>query len=683
VVEEVGVAKSGYKPTVGTDLSIGREINDGVSAGGEKRSLTATRADIYAKQNLYNGRGTESYVDETKARVMAAAYEVLNVANTVFNQTVEDYLQVLQNKELLKLAEDNVYTQAQILKQIEEKTAAGFGRQSDLLNTQSRLALARANVISKQQNLKQSTVALHKQVGRFLEPEQLVLPKIRYDFSDNVDKLVDIAFKNYPAIDVARFNVLVKKYAMKRTEALYYPQIDGELRAGYSNNTGGDIGDNKSYSAMLYLKYDFYDGGKRKAEKRKNMKDILKENERSYIERRNLNHSVRLAWNIRMAEKEKHFFLKEHQRLSGATLNAFKDEYQLGRRTLIELLDMENEFQKANDAVVDSKYASMTASYRLSFVTGTLLFEHETGLFDKVGLGKQRMKLALLENYAKFEEDRDTDKALDKADQCDNSLYNAMTGEFGCIDTKGVMLGYKVPKDLEPYIRPKEEDSLGGDEDSLEALSAEEELGEPESLDQIEAAAAEAELEPVPELELLLVSEPEPIVEPEPVEEPMPDGPAVPFAHTGEPTAEELAALGLTKLIVDDPATPTEEVMAISKKADVQSFNFSEIRFELNSSRLTRKGRKIVEKVGAQLKTIDDFKLEIIGHTDTKGRAAFNNRLSRKRAKTVYNKLVSMGIEPAKMKAYGMGEKAPIYSNRNRAGRQKNRRIEFRITNVK
>jgi len=126
-------------------------------------------------------------------------------------------------------------------------------------------------------------------------------------------------------------------------------------------------------------------------------------------------------------------------------------------------------------------------------------------------------------------------------------------------------------------------------------------------------------------------------------------------------------------------AAQSDLPLNIDSNAREQRFNFDNIVFRLNSSRMTSSSEQVVEAIGRQLLTLGDFKLEIVGHTDTSGRAAFNNKLSTERAEIVYEKLVKMGVDPAKMKAYGLGESEPLYSNATRAGRKKNRRIEFRL----
>ena len=79
------------------------------------------------------------------------------------------------------------------------------------------------------------------------------------------------------------------------------------------------------------------------------------------------------------------------------------------------------------------------------------------------------------------------------------------------------------------------------------------------------------------------------------------------------------------------------------------------------------------------------IKVEIQGHTDSKGKKSFNKKLSQKRAESVKNYLVKKGINPERVKAVGYGEDQPIAKNTNadgsdnEEGRALNRRIELKI----
>ncbi|MGE4498307.1 MAG: TolC family outer membrane protein [Deferribacterales bacterium] len=584
VRSELGMAKSGYKPNISAEASIGPEVTKGYDTNYESEDLIARRAGIYARQNLFNGLHTSSYVKETEARVKAAAYDVLNTANRVFLEAAEAYLEVLKSAELVELARQNVLTQAQILKQIKEKTDSGFGRASDLSNSESRFALARSNFISQQQDLNQAIVKFHRQFGRILRPEVFVIPEPEGALPITKEEAVDMALHVHPALRVANYNIEVRKHTLAKDKSAYWPSLDLELQAEHSNDVGGDDGWTNNAGAFLKLSYTFYDGGIRKARKTGNYESMLKEYQRSYIERRNVNETVGLAWNIFTAEQTKKLFLTEHVDMSEKTLVEFKEEYHLGRRTLLELLDIETEYFTAQNSFVQSKYSFLAAYYRLAQSTGMLLSEFETGLFEKVELKnyKDEFDYAL---YRKLGEDRDKDTVKDTGDQCDNSLMGVDTLPWGCFDKKGLEVGYNVPEKIEPYILPKEE----------------------------------------------------------------------------------------------RVAVKEQKVLAIDESKKEQSFHLDIINFNFDSAELTPDAREYLKTIAGQIKGLDGYKLEIVGHTDISGTRRYNQKLSERRAETVVSELAGMGVNKGIMTSYGKGSSMPLVSNQTLEGRQKNRRIEFKL----
>ena len=110
VVAERSIATSGYRPTIGAEASTGPEVTDGVDTNDIREELWASTATLYARQNIFNGGKTASFVEETDARILAAAYEVITVANRVFLEASEAYINVLKTRELLEFSKENVMT---------------------------------------------------------------------------------------------------------------------------------------------------------------------------------------------------------------------------------------------------------------------------------------------------------------------------------------------------------------------------------------------------------------------------------------------------------------------------------------------------------------------------------------------------------------------------------------------
>jgi outer membrane protein OmpA-like peptidoglycan-associated protein len=106
------------------------------------------------------------------------------------------------------------------------------------------------------------------------------------------------------------------------------------------------------------------------------------------------------------------------------------------------------------------------------------------------------------------------------------------------------------------------------------------------------------------------------------------------------------------------------------------------IFFDFDRSSLRADSKPELARVLAVLKQNPSMKIEISGHTDNKGSAAYNLKLSEARAKSVVDFLVSAGIDKNRLTYTGLGFSEPVASNDTEEGRQLNRRIEFKITSV-
>lgn len=101
------------------------------------------------------------------------------------------------------------------------------------------------------------------------------------------------------------------------------------------------------------------------------------------------------------------------------------------------------------------------------------------------------------------------------------------------------------------------------------------------------------------------------------------------------------------------------------------------INFDTDKASIRADGKAAVDEIAALLKGSPELKLTIEGHTDNSGDAARNKTLSQQRADAVMAALVTGGIDPARLKAIGVGAAKPIADNAAEAGRSKNRRVEL------
>ncbi|MDO4764058.1 MAG: OmpA family protein [Flavobacteriaceae bacterium] len=126
-------------------------------------------------------------------------------------------------------------------------------------------------------------------------------------------------------------------------------------------------------------------------------------------------------------------------------------------------------------------------------------------------------------------------------------------------------------------------------------------------------------------------------------------------------------------------ALPGAEVERVNEGIKI-TFNETMVNFGFDSAELTSNAKNNLDKLAQVLVDNPDTNINILGHTDSRGADAYNQRLSERRANAVVNYLYSLGVAKNRMTAKGLGESEPIATNETDEGRAKNRRVEFAIT---
>ena len=143
-----------------------------------------------------------------------------------------------------------------------------------------------------------------------------------------------------------------------------------------------------------------------------------------------------------------------------------------------------------------------------------------------------------------------------------------------------------------------------------------------------------------------------------------------------------LAALSLTGCQTPPPKGLTPAQITVLKQ---QGFELTEegwafglsgkVLFGSDLEVLNAQSQEIVERIGKALLAVDIQRVRVDGHTDASGQEAYNEQLSVRRANSVVNVLVQVGMRPENIQVRGLGSREPVASNKTRAGRTENRRV--------
>jgi adhesin transport system outer membrane protein len=335
-------------------------------------ALTRTESAVRLTQNLFEGFGTENEIKRQKARLDAAAYNVYSKANQIALDMTEAYLNLMKEKELLRLAEENVNTHQKIMDQIVQRRDAGIGNQVEVDQAQARLALAQSNLMASRNNYSDVLARFQRVLGRFPDSE-LVAPDFKTELPKDVEEAVNLALLNHPTIRSANANIAEAQAQYDASAKGYYPTINLEVEKTYDHNLAGIEGRNEDFQAMLRLRYNLYNGGKDKAERARTASAMHEAVEIRNNSRRQAIENLRYAWGARQYVGEQMNYIQSHIKLTYDTLLGYRKQFSLGRRTLLDLLNTEDEYISAQRTLVNSQSDYNMATYRILNGMGTLL----------------------------------------------------------------------------------------------------------------------------------------------------------------------------------------------------------------------------------------------------------------------------------------------------------------------
>ncbi|CAN8141911.1 outer membrane protein, adhesin transport system [uncultured Thiomicrorhabdus sp.] len=363
-------AEGGWLPSVDLAAGIGKEQIE--TDAGEIWDETRQEASIRVTQNLFEGFGTQNEIKRQEARLQSTQHATEAAANKVALDMVTAYMNLLKEQQLLNLAEENRLTHERILDQIIQRSQAGVGNQVEVDQAKARLALANANVTASKNNYQDVLTRFHRVLGRFPDSE-LVKPNMDVSIPNTLEEAVNTALMQHPTLRSANSDIAEARAQYKAANKLLYPRVDIEVSQTYDDNVNLTPGKYEDFQAMLRLRYNLFNGGKDQAVIDRAATDIYQSAEVRNNTRRETIENLRYAWEATNFLGEQLIFQQQQIDSTLETLKGYRQQFSLGRRSLLDLLNTEDEYVRAKIAFITSESDYMIAKYRVLNGMGTLV----------------------------------------------------------------------------------------------------------------------------------------------------------------------------------------------------------------------------------------------------------------------------------------------------------------------
>ncbi|WP_409311162.1 TolC family outer membrane protein [Pectobacterium sp. B1J-3] len=372
---DLRAAQGGYLPSVTLNAGTGHEETDSAStraSGNHKVGLHRSESSINMQQMIFDGFATSSEVGRQRATVNSRAFRVLNTAESVALNTVQVYLDVLQRQEFVKLAENNLANHERIYDQIKLRSLQGVGRLADMEQAEARLAQARNNLLTEQTNLDDAKTNYYSVTGT--EPDNLSLPNASIlTLPASQEEARRIMLANNPILKSAESDISATEQQYQAAKSSFYPRVDVELARSMDNNLDGTRGHSNEWQAMVKMRYNLYEGGSNKANAEAKAYQIKEAQDIRNNTLRQLNEELRLAWSALDNARKQIPIAAEYADRSMKVRTAYQKQFSIGERTLLDLLDSENELLTAQRRLVEVQFIERFTAYRIKARMGDLL----------------------------------------------------------------------------------------------------------------------------------------------------------------------------------------------------------------------------------------------------------------------------------------------------------------------
>lgn len=368
---DVGVARAGFYPRVDYTYSAGKE--DLKQPGVADRDYSRNGYSVALTQMLYDGFAVSSDVKRLDKARLTRYFELLDAAEAAALEAGRAYYDVIRFRQLLLLAEANYIEHRSSYELLLRRAQSGAGRRVDVEHAAGRLALAELNLNTEAANLHDVTARYLRLVGE--QPPTVMFGPARLErgFPASEADALKLAFKQNPTLRAAVENLESAQHEVEMRRSAFHPKFDLRLRTDRTENNDGVTGIRQQNIAEVVLSYNLFNGGA----------DVARQT--VYAERKNQALDLRdkacrdIRQTLSIAYNEVHRLQAQRSSIDHQvssiekTRDAYKAQFNIGQRSLLDLLDTENELLNARRTAVNADVDINQAYLRTQAGIGKLL----------------------------------------------------------------------------------------------------------------------------------------------------------------------------------------------------------------------------------------------------------------------------------------------------------------------
>ena len=370
---ETDVARGGFYPRVDLSASVGRDQDRITSRTPDSQSLTRNGLALSASQVLWDGLATRKEVERLGHARMVRYFEFLSASEDTALEAARAYLDVLRFRKLVQLAEDNYVQHKYAADQLQSKFKAGVGRGVDAEQSNARLALAESNLTTEVANLHDVSARFLRIVGEAPGAQLNLHSGLERGLQRTNTDHVNQALARNPAISAAVENLRAVQAQAEGQDSRFQPRLEARVRSGVGRNFDGVLNQKRDTAAELVMNWNLYNGGSDRARVRQFADLINQAADQRDKACRDVRQTSAIAHNDIRKLRDQLVALDRNVLAIEKARDAYRQQFDIGQRSLLDLLNAENELYTARRAYANAEHDLQLAYARTQAVRHMLV----------------------------------------------------------------------------------------------------------------------------------------------------------------------------------------------------------------------------------------------------------------------------------------------------------------------
>ena len=388
---ESSAVKGGYLPKIDVQSTYRKQEDINAFRNATGTQIPRWNNELVLRQMIFDGFATPNEINRLGHAKRVRYYELQASMQDTTLEFMRAYIDILRYRQMAEFAKTNYVTHKQLFDKIKERVDAGVARRVDIEQASGRLALAEANLLTEMTNLHDVTARLQRLLGE-LPPDTLEQPEF-YSAGAQATPIeaLHLAYLQNPNLLSTIEDIQATKDEVKTKEAKYLPRFDLQARKNLGTSSDGRNSTNAADVLELTMNFNLFNGFSDKAAVSQAVEKMNTANDfrdKACVDTRQL---VTIAYNDINQLKEQLTYRDKHQRSIENAREAYRKQFDIGQRTLLDLLDTENEYFQARRSFANADYDIKTAYARLYASQGELL--------NKIGSARQGLPEVTRETY--------------------------------------------------------------------------------------------------------------------------------------------------------------------------------------------------------------------------------------------------------------------------------------------